>query len=107
MPRRNYGKRPQGKGSGRKSQRKGSNSQPRPLPRDGAAYFGTQIEQGPSWTFGAPYLVRHIGPTAARKFYICPGCNQDIPPGVGHIVAWPEDHADDRRHWHKPCWERR
>jgi len=76
------------------------------LPQDGAAYFGTQTQEA----FGEIYLVRHMGSAAAKKYYVCPGCNQNIPPGVAHIVAWPRDYgrgADDRRHWHKPCWERR
>lgn len=75
----------------------------RPLPRDGAVYFGTrEIEN--EW--GEVMVMRQMGATAAKKFYICPGCNQNIPPGVAHTVAWPKGREDDRRHWHKPCWER-
>ncbi|EFM48183.1 hypothetical protein HMPREF0299_5359 [Corynebacterium matruchotii ATCC 14266] len=54
--------------------------------------------------------MRTMGSHAAVKTYVCPGCNQNIPPGVAHIVAWPKDAgrgAEDRRHWHKACWERR
>ncbi|EFQ80195.1 hypothetical protein HMPREF0305_11361 [Corynebacterium pseudogenitalium ATCC 33035] len=54
--------------------------------------------------------MRHIGSARAQKYYLCPGCNQNIPPGVAHIVAWPRDvgrQGDDRRHWHRHCWERR
>lgn len=54
--------------------------------------------------------MRQIGAAAATKYYVCPGCNQNIPPGVAHVVAWPRDTgrgADDRRHWHKHCWQRR
>ncbi|WP_030042657.1 hypothetical protein [Streptomyces resistomycificus] len=50
--------------------------------------------------------VRHVaGASAQGKAYRCPGCEQLIPDGVPHVVAWP-DHAgvDDRRHWHKACW---
>lgn len=82
----------------------------RPLPADGSVYYGTQQVEGPSWSFGEPYLLRHVGASAARKFYVCPGCNQNIPPGVAHVVAWPKEtggRADDRRHWHRPCWDRR
>lgn len=82
----------------------------RPLPRDGAAFYGTQEAEGPGWTNGEIYLFRHMGAAAARKFYVCPGCNQNIPPGIAHIVAWPRDYggrADDRRHWHRGCWDRR
>ncbi|WIM69533.1 hypothetical protein [Corynebacterium suedekumii] len=102
MPRRN---RP-----GRKGGRREAKAAPRPLPRDGAAYYGTQVVDGPRWAHGEPYLFRHMGAAAATKFYVCPGCNQNIPPGVAHIVAWPKDSgrgADDRRHWHRPCWDRR
>ena len=80
------------------------------LPRDGSTFIGTQEMEGPSWTNGEIFKVRQIGSTAATKYYICPGCNQNIPPGVAHVVAWPRDTgrgADDRRHWHKHCWQRR
>lgn len=82
----------------------------RELPKDGSGLFGSQVQEGPRWTHGELYLVRQMGPARAIKFYICPGCNQSIPPGVAHIVAWPKDSgrgADDRRHWHKHCWSRR
>ncbi|WP_071573411.1 MULTISPECIES: hypothetical protein [unclassified Corynebacterium] len=80
------------------------------LPRDGSTFIGTQEMEGPRWTHGEIYKVRQIGSSAARKFYVCPGCNQNIPPGVAHVVAWPKEvgrGADDRRHWHKHCWSRR
>lgn len=78
----------------------------RPLPKDGAGFYGTQEAD----YLGEVYLFRHVGASAAQKFYVCPGCNQNIPPGVAHIVAWPRDYGgrvDDRRHWHKGCWNRR
>ena len=37
--------------------------------------------------------VRRIQPYEARKTYLCPGCNQDIPPGTGHVVAVPNEAA--------------
>jgi len=80
------------------------------LPKDGSTFIGTQEMEGPSWTSGEIFKVRQIGSAAATKYYICPGCNQNIPPGVAHVVAWPRDTgrgADDRRHWHKHCWQRR
>ncbi|CAM3109749.1 hypothetical protein CKJ81_02260 [Corynebacterium hadale] len=80
------------------------------LPRDGSTFIGTQEVEGPSWANGEIYLVRQIGAAAANKFYVCPRCNQNIPPGVAHVVAWPRDtggRGDDRRHWHKHCWEKR
>jgi hypothetical protein len=36
----------------------------------------------------------------------CPYCNRPIPAGKPHIVAWPEDEIELRRHWHVACWER-
>lgn len=94
---------------GRKNRRTRGTA-PRALPRDGSAFWGTQTQEGPSWTFGEPYLVRQMGASAATKFYVCPGCNQNIPPGLAHVVAWPRDSVrggEDRRHWHRPCWQRR
>lgn len=51
--------------------------------------------------------VRFLQPYQATKHYICPGCNQDIPPGMGHMVAVPRDAPDLRRHWHRGCWTNR
>jgi len=69
------------------------------------------------------WLVRSISGTAATKAYRCPGCDQEIPPGTPHVVAWPAgDGAErsstsgvpeegggivERRHWHTGCWRRR
>ncbi len=46
-------------------------------------------------------------PYQATKSYLCPGCNRDIPPGQGHMVAVPVDAPDLRRHWHRGCWNNR
>lgn len=51
--------------------------------------------------------VRRIQPYQARKRYLCPGCNQTIEPGTGHLVVVPRSAPDLRRHWHRPCWEAR
>jgi hypothetical protein len=51
--------------------------------------------------------TRRIQPYEARKQYLCPGCNRDIPPGLGHLVAVPPEAPDLRRHWHHACWEQR
>ena len=53
-----------------------------------------------------PIEVRRVQPYEARKQYICPGCNRDIPEGMGHNVCVPRDAPDLRRHWHYACWER-
>lgn len=51
--------------------------------------------------------VRFVQPYEATKTYLCPGCNQDIPPGMGHMVVVPPDAPDLRRHWHRGCWNNR
>jgi hypothetical protein len=51
--------------------------------------------------------VRRVQPYQATKRYVCPGCNQDIAPGVGHVVAVPLEAPDLRRHWHHACWQHR
>lgn len=51
--------------------------------------------------------TRFLQPYQATKPYLCPGCNQEIPPGMGHIVAVPPDDPDLRRHWHRGCWNNR
>ena len=51
--------------------------------------------------------VRFIQPYEAIKVYLCPGCNRDIPVGMGHMVAIPPDAPDLRRHWHRGCWNNR
>ena len=58
------------------------------------------------------WMVRTVPGTGGRKVYRCPGCDHEIAPGVGHVVAWPVDtegdeSADQRRHWHSPCWAAR
>jgi hypothetical protein len=56
---------------------------------------------------GQQFEVRRIHPFQATKAYLCPGCNQDIPAGVGHVVVVPLEATDLRRHWHTACWEHR
>ena len=51
--------------------------------------------------------IRRIQPYQARKPYLCPGCNQDISAGTGHLVVVPLAAPDLRRHWHHPCWAHR
>lgn len=54
-----------------------------------------------------PIEVRRVQPYQAAKNYVCPGCHQTIPPGLGHVVAVPRDAPDLRRHWHHACWRSR
>jgi hypothetical protein len=73
---------------------------PSPLP------LATRIETGPD---GYDYEVRPVAAARAVKTYRCPGCDHEIRPGTAHVVVWPADAgaADDRRHWHTPCWAHR
>ncbi|MFJ8692704.1 ATP/GTP-binding protein [Streptomyces roseolilacinus] len=70
---------------------------------DGDRYGGFQRTE--AWR-GEEWAVRNVaGASAAGKRYRCPGCDQEIPSGVPHVVAWPEyGGVDDRRHWHRACW---
>lgn len=63
------------------------------------------IEEDP--LSGGPAEVRVVQPFQASKRYICPGCNQTIEVGQGHVVVVPTHASDLRRHWHSPCWTRR
>ena len=51
--------------------------------------------------------VRRVQPYQAVKTYRCPGCNQDIAAGTGHVVVVPLEAPDLRRHWHSTCWGNR
>ena len=55
--------------------------------------------------------VRRVQPYEATKTYRCPGCDQEIAPGTPHVVAWAADGInigiDERRHWHRACWQHR
>lgn len=51
--------------------------------------------------------VRRVQPYQAVKTYLCPGCNQEIGLGVGHVVVVPHEAPDLRRHWHHACWANR
>ncbi|WP_069815227.1 ATP/GTP-binding protein [Streptomyces sp. TP-A0874] len=65
------------------------------------------LEHTEEWR-GEEWVVRQIAGTAAAKHYRCPGCDQEIPPGVPHVVAWERyGPVDDRRHWHRACWRAR
>ncbi|MDJ0341516.1 ATP/GTP-binding protein [Streptomyces sp. H10-C2] len=66
---------------------------------------GRGPERTETW-HGEEWSVRPIAASATGKHYRCPGCDQEIPPTVGHLVAWPEygGGVDDRRHWHRACW---
>jgi hypothetical protein len=71
---------------------------PRPL-RESQTY-----EAGPD----GEYTVRRLSGSATGRVYRCPGCEQELPAAIPHVVAWPADgDATDRRHWHTGCWAAR
>lgn len=37
--------------------------------------------------------------------YTCPGCHRFVPRNSQHVVAWPDDDEERRRHWHTGCWK--
>jgi hypothetical protein len=77
---------------------------PQPTPEDTPRYG---LEHTEEWR-GEEWVVRGMGAGAAAKHYRCPGCDQEIPPGVPHVVAWPRHgDVDERRHWHRACWNAR
>ena len=51
--------------------------------------------------------VRFVHPFQAAKDYVCPGCQQTVAAGTGHMVVVPRRDPDLRRHWHRPCWQNR
>jgi hypothetical protein len=51
--------------------------------------------------------IRRVQPYEATKPYRCPGCNGEIPVGLGHLVVVPLDAPDLRRHRHHGCWRHR
>lgn len=61
------------------------------------------------------WWVRAITGATSSKSYRCPGCQQAIAPATPHLVVWPEepstflvaDPLEERRHWHRACWDRR
>lgn len=59
---------------------------------------------------GGEWFVRAVSGAGSTKAYRCPGCQQELPPGIPHVVVWPADGVgglDERRHWHAPCWSAR
>lgn len=93
----------------------------RPRPTSGAARTGP----GPDRPLGGglrrvedhpdgEWVVQVVTGGGAERSYRCPGCDQLVPGASPHVVAWPADGLlgaeaalADRRHWHRPCWDRR
>jgi len=53
------------------------------------------------------FTVRALTGAGSTKLYRCPGCNHEIRMATPHIVAWPTEDPENRRHWHTPCWNSR
>lgn len=63
---------------------------------------------------GRSYSVRSLRGNASGRVYLCPGCQQDLPASLPHVVVWPADglteglaDVGNRRHWHTTCWAAR
>ncbi|HZB28765.1 MAG TPA: ATP/GTP-binding protein [Streptosporangiaceae bacterium] len=87
---------------------------PRRNRRQGGAAAPTGPQPAPGLERTEPgsdgdWVVRAVPAANATKAYWCPGCDQEIPVGVAHLVAWSAEWpgADDRRHWHSSCWRAR
>ncbi|MEX0705502.1 MAG: hypothetical protein WDZ26_03730 [Nitriliruptoraceae bacterium] len=50
------------------------------------------------------HTVRLVPAFRAHSTYVCPECGNAIGVGEGHVVVWPDERVDDRRHWHRHCW---
>jgi hypothetical protein len=59
----------------------------------------------PVWAQVEGTTVRAVSGEAG-KAYRCPGCYQEIRPGVPHLVVVEHDDVEGRRHWHTACWRR-
>ena len=53
------------------------------------------------------FTVRALTGASSTKMYRCPGCDHEIRMATPHIVAWPTEDPETRRHWHTPCWNSR
>lgn len=55
------------------------------------APMGSSLRRVESYR-GEDWVVQTVAGSPGR-YYRCPGCDQEIPPGVGHVVAWPDHGA--------------
>jgi hypothetical protein len=53
------------------------------------------------------WQLRLVQPYQAVKEYRCPGCDHEIRQRTLHVVVWPDGSPEQRRHWHRSCWDRR
>ncbi|MCD9144290.1 ATP/GTP-binding protein [Streptomyces albireticuli] len=91
--------------SPRRNRPRGGPERAADVPREAGGGDRYGLERAESWQ-GEEWAVRTVSGGSAAKHYRCPGCDQEIPPGVPHLVAWPQygGGVEDRRHWHKACW---
>lgn len=64
-----------------------------------------EMRRGNTWT------IRQMKGSPEPGAYRCPGCDQEIPKSLPHVVVWRSqsilsDGVEGRRHWHTPCWAR-
>ncbi|MDN5747410.1 MAG: hypothetical protein L0H64_02605 [Pseudonocardia sp.] len=74
------------------------------VPLRSASFTRSEVAADGEW------LVRSLSASGSGRSYRCPGCDQEIPAAVPHLVAWPageDGSVDERRHWHSPCWAAR
>jgi hypothetical protein len=83
----------------------------KPAAGRGRGGAGVGAGEQAQWWRGVEYRVRTVSGAASAaegsaRPYRCPGCDQLLPAGVAHLVAWPAEDLDasDRRHWHTACW---
>ncbi|WP_248960441.1 ATP/GTP-binding protein [Sphaerisporangium perillae] len=76
-----------------------------PRPLDGVLRGMERVEEGPD----GEWKVRSVSGAGSDKIYRCPGCDQEIRPGLPHVVSWPNwsGGEGERRHWHTACWRKR
>lgn len=91
---------------GRRSSKRRYGEEHIPLDLEALTRGWTRTESAPD---GRTWTVRAVA--GGDKSYRCPGCDQLVPAGTAHTVAWQADHLlgdeaalADRRHWHTSCW---
>lgn len=59
---------------------------------------------------GQTWAVRQVRGNDSGRSYLCPGCQQYVAAHEAHTVVWPVQGMrgmENRRHWHRRCWQRR
>ncbi len=58
----------------------------------------------PEWAVGVEGVAVRAVSGEKGKSYRCPGCQQEIRPGMPHLVVIADGDPEARRHWHTSCW---